>query len=659
MVTQHIGKPYPLGSSISPFGINFALVSRSAVEVTLCLYGADLLQPAAQLVLDPHQNKSGDIWHIEVGELQDQTGYAYRVKGPFGTYELLDPYARRIIPRRLPPMNLYHPIAHLPKADTFDWKGDRSPKHKLTDLVLYEMHVGGYTQDPSSGVRHPGTYLGVIEKIPHLLELGVNAVELMPLFEFDPQETPRCCITSKQKLGNYWGYSTVNFFTPATCFSATGDSVTEFRQMVAALHQAGIEVILDVVYNHTAEGDTRGPVLSFKGLDNAIYYMLDANGNYLNYTGCGNTFNCNHPIVRSLILDSLRYWVAEMHVDGFRFDLASIFLRDRHGNPYGHSPLLEAIEEDPLLSQTKLIAEPWDAAGLYHVGAFRPTGRRWSEWNGRYRDAIRRFIKGDDHSKGEFATRLCGSEDLYGDAGTPKNSINFVTAHDGFTLADLVAYNQKHNMDNGEGCRDGTNDNYSWNCGVEGNTEDTKILSRRQRQIRNFMVALILSRGVPMLLMGDEYGHTKQGNNNTWCVDDARNWLQWSQIKANEALFRFYKGMIAIRNTYPILKRNSFYTKYEIEWHGLQPHHPEWGQGIPLIALSLHDNVSGDSLYVAFNATGKPQTFTLPAPSYGGSWGVLIDTAKASPDDLRTQPIPVNQTTITLCDHSAVVLIHG
>ncbi len=660
--TQQIGISYPFGATWTPRGTGFAVHVKNAIAVSVCLFRAEGDSAAEEVQLDSQRNRTGSVWHIHLEGLNDFVGYAYRVtnsKGERSSY-LLDPYAKGVIARYLPPFDTYSPIGTLPKQDTFDWEGDIRPNIKIADLVIYEMHVGGFTQDPSSQVKHPGTYLGLIEKIPYLTSLGVNAIELLPVFEFNPRENEHGVTASKVIVGNYWGYSTANFFAPTPFFAANkspGAAVNEFREMVKALHKAGIEVILDVVYNHTLEGNEKGPTLSFKGLDNAAYYILEPQGLYANYSGCGNTFNCNNPIARHLILESLRYWVVHMHVDGFRFDLASILTRDRRGHPQGYSPLLESIGEDPVLANVKLIAEPWDAGGLYQVGSFCPLGRRWSEWNGKYRDTMRRFIKGDAFTLGEFATRLCGSEDLYGDQGSPDNSINFITAHDGFTLVDLVSYNIKHNDDNGEGNRDGTNDNYSWNCGVEGVTTDPIVVARRQRQVRNFLIAMMVSRGVPMLLMGDEYGHTKQGNNNTWCLNDVRNWFQWSRLHEQEPLFRFFKGMLAFRKAYPVLRRNAFYTRHDIEWHGVKPNQAEWGQGAPLIAFTLRDHQSGDKIYVAFNATDKTREFTLPELSYGQRWGWVANTAEAPPKDfISNNSPPVDLPSVRLPEHSAVIL---
>lgn len=662
-ISSKAGSPYPLGATLTSQGTNFAVYSRFADSVKLCLFTIDNESPSQIITLDPVINRSGSVWHILIENLEGFESYSYRVDGEnnattHGQFDsnadLLDPYAKSVIPRKSGALEVYSPIARLPSVDAFDWEGVISPKHSPSDYVMYEMHVGGFTQDASSNVQHPGTFLGVIEKIPYLVELGVNVVELMPVFEFNPNEFVRCSVQSHEALGNFWGYSTVNFFSPTSHFSVE-DPITEFKQMVKAFHKAGIEVILDVVYNHTAEA--LSPTMSFKGFDNAAYYMLDGQGYNMNFSGCGNTFNCNHPVVRQLIIDSLRYWASEMHVDGFRFDLASILTRDKQGRPMGIPPILEAITEDPLLSGLKLIAEPWDAAGLYQVGSFYPLGRHWSEWNGKYRDTIRRFIKGDQNVDGEFATRICGSEDLYGDGGSPKNSINFITCHDGFTLADLVSYNDKHNDLNGEGNRDGTNDNVSWNCGVEGPTDDVSVIARRQRQIRNFLVALLMSRGIPMLLMGDEYGHTKDGNNNTWCLFSKQNWMLWDQVELNKDLYRFFKGIISLRHEYPILRRQAFYMKSDIEWHGTQPHKPDWGHGHPLLAFSIRDHQRGDHLYVAFNATFETQEFTLPQLPFGRQWHWLVNTNNPPPSDLWTENAPVVEgNTISLDEHSCVIL---
>jgi glycogen operon protein len=448
------------------------------------------------------------------------------------------------------------------RGPQYDWGEDAPPLTPLEDAVIYEVHVRGFTCDPSGGVTFPGTYLGLVEKIPYLKELGVTAVELMPVFEWDECDCPFVNPQTGEKMTNFWGYNPIAFAAPKAAFAAAAKAhgqTREFRDMVKAFHAAGMEVILDVVFNHTGEGDDRGRTFSFRGLDNELYYLLDDHGRYLNYTGCGNTVNCNHPVVRDLIMTCLRYWVGAMHVDGFRFDLASILGRDRKGNVMVEPPVIESITEDGVLADTKLIAEPWDAAGLYQVGRF-PFGRRWSEWNGQYRDDVRRFWRGDAGLAAALASRVCGSADVYQWSGRlPRHSVNFITAHDGFTLWDLVSYNHKHNEANGEGNRDGLDDNCSWNCGAEGETDDPEVLTVRRRQARNLMATMLLSQGVPMLLAGDEFLRTQGGNNNAWCQDNAVSWVDWTLAEKNADFLRFTKEMIALRKRHPALRRRRFF----------------------------------------------------------------------------------------------------
>jgi len=518
---------------------------------------------------------------------------------------------------------------------TYNWEDDHFPKIAIKDLIIYEMHVRGFSRHPSSQVANPGTFSGVTEKIAYLKSLGINAIEILPIFEFNECETSLTNPTTKEKLVNYFGYSTVNFFSPMNrMMSQTADDkgLIEFKDMVKALHKNGIEVILDVVYNHTFEGNELGPTLSFRGLDKHAYYMIDAENNYLNFSGCGNTLNCNHPVTLQMILESLRYWVAEMHIDGFRFDLASILGRAENGAPLPNAPLIEAISKDPILSQTKLIAEAWDAGGLYQVGGFYP-GTRWSEWNGKYRDIVRRFIKGTSGDKTEFATSLSGSQDLYGWRGSPTCSINFITAHDGFSLADLVTYDQKHNLNNGEENRDGFDSNDSWNCGIEGHSSNKKIVFLRERQIRNFFLALILSQGIPMIIMGDEYAHSRHGNNNTWCQDNELNWFLWNQIENRMGFHRFVKGLIHFRNTEPLLRREHFLGEQDVSWHGTMPNTPEWEKDNGLVAFSLNIPNEGPQLYAVFNAFHAAATINLPPLNQGYMWQWVVNTYNPAPED--------------------------
>ncbi len=646
----------PFGVSRREGGLNFALFSSSAESVRLCLYSQ------ATLLEEIPMHRTGDVWHLLVKiEPSPDLYYAYRVDQGI---LLQDPYAREVASTnrwgaRHAPEEPYNPLSATFIEEPFDWQGVEAPHISRRDLIIYEMHVRGLTQHPSAHVQHPGTFLGVVEKIPELLKLGINAVELLPIQEFDEQEVKLIDPESGKLLYNFWGYSTVNFFAPMNRYASSegqGVATREFKTLVRELHRNGIEVILDVVFNHTAEGNREGPILSYKGIENAVYYLLDADGDYSNYSGCGNSLNANHPVVRALILDALRYWALEMHVDGFRFDLASALTRGRRGEPLDFAPLIDAITEDPLLPNVKLIAEPWDAAGLYQVGHFWPSSPQWSEWNGKYRDSVRRFIKGTFASKGDFVTRLCGSEDLYY-SRSPLCSINFVTIHDGFTLRDLVSYNEKHNRDNGEENRDGTSQNDSWNCGVEGATEKESIQRLRERQMRNFHLVLMLSQGVPLLLMGDEYGHTKEGNNNSWCHDDARNWFLWDKLDENRGFYRFYQKMIHFRKAHPLLRRNRFFSPGEIEWHGVEPFKPDWSHGNLLFACTFIDPEAGHDLYVAFNAQDRAVELELPSPN-GGAWSWVVHTGNPSPDDFydAEEAPQVKQLNLLLPSFAAILL---
>lgn len=640
------GFPFPFGPSKHDQGYNFALFSKNATSVTLLLFEPNSEKIYCQIPLNPKIHKTGNVWHIFVYDLPPTFHYAYYLDGPYDplhghyfdsrTY-LLDPYAKQLATSN--EWGKYSHRAFLPwhkgvvgNNENFHWEGDEHPRIPYKDLIIYEMHVRGFTQDPSSKVADPGTFLGIIEKIPYLKSLGINAIELLPVFEF--HERQNCYINplTQENLGQYWGYSTVNFFSPMNRYSTgKNNALTEFKMMVKELHKNGIEVILDVVYNHTAEGNEFGPVISFKGIENSVYYLLGPNGEYYNFSGCGNTLNCNHPVMRDFIRDSLRYWVLEMHVDGFRFDLASVLTRGHDGTPLHRPPIIEMLTMDPILANTKFIAEAWDAAGLYQVGTFPGLGV-FAEWNGVFRDGVRRFIKGTDGSVGNFATRISGSEDLYGKGRSPAHSVNFIVSHDGFSLADLVSYNEKHNEANGEGNRDGANDNESWNCGVEGTTEDPKILALRQRQMRNFHLALMVSQGVPMILMGDEYGHTKMGNNNTWGHDSRLNWFQWDTLENSSPFFRFYTSLISFRKKHPVLTHSCFLRDKDVVWHGREVGKPEWGGKSRFLAFSLPDFFNHYELYIAFNAYGEPFTFNLPNIP-GSSWKRLIDTSKEPPED--------------------------
>lgn len=658
----HPGSPFPLGLSFFGHDVNFALESQYAKSVSLCLFDRKTSALIAELVLSPEIHKTDSIWHIRVSDLNPEIAYSYRITPEINEKQefILDPYAKSLSTTNKWGNSPYQPLGEIFDPPHFDWEEDSPPNIPLNDLIIYEMHVRAFTQDASSRTNAPGTFLGITEKIPHLIELGINAVELLPVQEFNECEYQLIHPNHKGHLYNFWGYSPVNFFSPMNRYATTsvpGAAITEFKTMVKKLHQYGIEVILDIVFNHTAEGGIDGPVLSLKGVDNAIYYLLDEKGNYLDYTGCGNTVSANAPQVIKMLIDCLHYWVKEMHVDGFRFDLASALTRDPKGIPLRLAPLIELITHDPILSKVKLIAEPWDAIGLYQVGNFAPETKRWSEWNGKYRDCIRRFIKGTPWTSGEFATRLCGSQDLY-QGRSPCNSINFITAHDGFSLADLVSYHSKNNLNNGEDNRDGSNDNLSWNCGEEGPTTNKKIQHLRERQMKNFHLALMLSQGVPMLTMGDEYGHTKEGNNNTWCQDNQLNWFQWDRLKEQASFYRFYRLLINFRKKQPILRRISFLTNKDIEWHGIEPFQPDWNTDLRFVAFTLKDFFADHDLFVAFNAQDHTQQIYLPPPPYSKRWKWLINTAASSPGDIfeNDEGAIISENFLKIIPFSAIVL---
>jgi isoamylase len=674
------GQAYPLGVSQLENGINFAIFSQNATSVTLCLSLPESENHEKhdggmiELPLDPQANKTGDIWHISAKDLpESKVLYGYRVDGPHGWNQghrfdrsnvLIDPYAKLVEGRRVfgdvtdKSSNFLgtYDFSCLP----FDWGSDyKLPNLPEKDLVIYEMNVRAFTADESSGLDEKirGSYLGVIEKIPHLLELGINAVELLPVFEFDEFEFQRRP-NPRDHLINTWGYSTINFFAPMTRYASGGGgpihASQEFKQMVKALHNAGIEVILDVVYNHTNESDDAHPyTTSFRGIDNKVYYMVDENnGQLLNFSGCGNTLNCNHPVVMELILDSLRHWVDEYHVDGFRFDLASILCRGTDGSPLSAPPLIRAIAKDGVLSRCKIIAEPWDCGGLYLVGKF-PNWDRWAEWNGMYRDDIRRFIKGDTGMKSSFATRVAGSADLYKvNQRKPYHGINFIIAHDGFTLYDLVSYNVKHNDANGEGGNDGSNDNFSWNCGHEGETSDANIIALRTRQIKNFHLALMASQGTPMMLMGDEYGHTRYGNNNSYGHDTSLNNFQWQQLNTRKTnLFRFFSEIIKFRHSRAVFGRENFIGNSEVTWHEDNWANPE----SKFLAFTLHDGDNGD-IYMAFNAHDYFVEVGIPSPPQQRQWFRVVDTNLESPDDFASDGVPGIGSMYRVAPYSSILL---
>jgi len=644
------GSPFPLGFTKTKTGGNFALFSQHATQVALCLFQEGQKHPFLEVELDPKVHKSNYHWHISVGNLPSTFTYGYKVGGPLGkgyafnpSLIVVDPYAKAVTaPEEWGTARKGRLLGKVEPEEPFAWEEDKFPRIPWKELVIYEMHVRAFTKDVSSGVAKPGTFLGIIEKIPYLKKLGINAVELLPVFEFDELEYDKVHPTTQERLYNFWGYSSVHFFAPMRRYG----TMAEFKQMVKALHKHEIEVILDVVFNHTAEGKIHGPTFSFRAIDNSTYYLLDKEGNYLDYTGCGNTVNANHPIVTFWILDVLRFWVSEMHVDGFRFDLASALTRDSDGTPLKTPPLISKICKDPILASTKLIAEAWDVGGLYQVGSF-PGNGRFAEWNGKYRDSVRKFLKGTEGSCGEFAHALLGSSELFGKRSAPYCSINFVTAHDGFSLKDLVSYQEKHNFDNGENNQDGLNYNDSWNCGEEGETSKPEILALRERQMRNFLVALMVSLGTPMILMGDEYGHTRKGNNNVWCQDNELNWFLWDHCSSS--FHNFVSFLLRLRKEHPLLKRNTYPKKQEIEWHGKTPFSPDWGPKNLFVAYTLKDLAAQHSLYIAFNAHAENVLLTLPPPPSGKQWHRLVDTSLS-----LEAPSPLNST-YTLSSHSALI----
>lgn len=620
------GKPVPLGPTTQAGRTNFSLFAAHATEVTLCLFWSLKKDPDEEI---PLAGPIDGVWCIGIEGLLPNAFYAYRVKNRDASCHpenlLSDPYALSFAESFLwgdfsKPRRPF--LCRVDPPAPFDWQGVLSPNRKLKDLILYEMHVRGFTIDPSSKVLHPGTYSGIIEKIPYLKRLGINAVELMPVFEFDETHYHVIHPGTNELLLNYWGYGPISFFIPMSRYAVHPErAADEMKTMVRELHRADIEVILDVVYNHTSE--FKEYQVSFRGIDRASYYMLDQRGEDLNYSGCGNTFKTNTPPGMTVILDSLRYWVKEMHIDGFRFDLASILTRDGDGKPLSDPPILKAIANDPILKTTKLIGEPWDAGGLYQIGQF-PKWGPWSTWNGQFRDHVRRFLKGTDQEAGAFATVMCGSEPLYGSEHSPQSSINFITSHDGFCLYDLVSYQEKHNLDNGEQNRDGAAQNDSWNCGAEGPTTDRQIEELRQRQLRNFWLALLLSQGVPMLLMGDEISLTRRGNNNAYVQDNELNWFNWNACSEKAAMLKFISSLIAFRKKHSLLSKTAFLKKSEVDWHGPQPLHPDWSPSSRFVAFTLKGE---EPLYIAFNADYKQKIVTLPLPSEHQRWHQVIHTA--------------------------------
>ncbi len=639
------GHPLPLGASRAGEGVNFVLIARHATSVSLVLSEPSKADVETEVPLGPRFFRTGDHWHVRVEGLPAEFAYGYRVDGPAGPMHRYDPTVILIDPacRALSNGSAWGeadgpPRRSLLTAPLADRQDDINPRTPRADTILYELHVRGYTVDPSSGVRHPGTFAGLAEKAAYLKDLGVTAVEVLPIDEFDENDCPFVNPLTGERLRNLWGYNTIAYAAIKAAYASRrggSEAREEFRRMVGQFHRAGLEIVLDVVFNHTAEGGEDGPTYNFRGLDNSLYYMLDESGRYLNFSGCGNAVNSNHPIVRSQILSCLRNAVAESGVDGFRFDLASVLGRDRRGNVLVEPPVIEQISEDALLADTKMIAEPWDAAGLYQVGSF-PGGHRWSVWNGQYRDDVRRFWRGEAGFASALATRLCGSDDLCHGRG-PLHSINFITCHDGFTLADLVAYDGKHNEANGEGNRDGSDANFSWNCGAEGPTDDPAVLALRARQARNLVATLLISQGVPMLLGGDEFLRTQGGNNNAWCQDNPIGWVDWTLSRTNASFHRFVRELIALRKRHHLLRRRTFLGANpgptpDIVWHGTSPCRPDFSAPSRTLAFAL-DGRRGDrpgldrDFYAAFNAHPDPVDFQVPASPTGRTWRLAVDTA--------------------------------
>jgi isoamylase len=657
------GQSYPLGATVRPDGVNFSVFSRGASAVELLLFGReDDARPTHAIPIDPATNRTYHYWHVFVSGVRPGQIYGYRAHGPWDpangilfdpTKVLLDPYGRGVVVPKNYDRSAIRPNAENMAAamksivvdpQAYDWEGDAPLKRSSSQTIIYEMHVRGFTQHPSSGVADQlrGTYAGLIEKIPHLQQLGITAVELLPVFQFDRQDAPRGQV-------NYWGYAPVSFFAPHAGYCSRQDPlgpVHEFRDMVKALHRAGIEVILDVVFNHTAEGDHRGPTLSLRGLDNSTYYILEQDrSRYANYSGTGNTLHANNPIVRRMILDSLRYWVKEMHVDGFRFDLASILARDSSGQPMSNPPVLWDIESDPALAGTKMIAEAWDAGGLYQVGSF--AGDSWNEWNGRFRDDVRSFFRGDEGSVTRVADRLIGSPEIYGyREREAEESVNFVASHDGFTLNDLVSYNLKHNEANGEGNRDGADDNRSWNCGVEGPSDEPAVENLRNRQVKNLMAFTLLSLGMPMIAMGDEARRTQRGNNNAYCQDNDISWFDWTLLSKHAGLHRFVKLLIERRLFQDVQEEHEFATLNQVlresikAWHGVKLYQPDWNDWSHSLAISAELKKEKQIMHLILNAYWEPLEFELPPVieendgPWRRPWRRWIDTALDSPDDI-------------------------
>ncbi len=674
----------PFGATLQDSGVQFSVFSRSATAMRLLLYNKVTdREPAEVIEFDRDTDRWGDVWSLNVPGIDSGQLYHFQACGPWdpdrghrfdSAARLIDPYSQALAGEfQKSKDGLVRPPKCVVVDDEFDWEGDRHVRHDISESVIYEMHVRGFTKSRTAKVKAPGTYLGVIEKIPYLKSLGITAVELMPVNEFPIKDI----YGNKMDRPNYWGYDPMAFFSPHRGYAhdkTPGAQVREFKEMVKALHKAGIEVILDVVFNHTCEGNERGPTLSFKGLENQVYYILSEGKHYSNYSGCGNTLNGNHPVVREMIFHCLRHWVHNYHIDGFRFDLASILSRDRHGNLVPNPPMVELIAEDPLLADTKIIAEAWDAAGAYQVGSFG--NYRWAEWNGRYRDDVRGFWRGDGGTLGALATRLAGSSDLYEHDGRPPFcSINFITSHDGFTMNDLVSYKEKHNDANGENNCDGDNHNISDNYGAEGSTRKKAINMIRTRQIKNMLSTLLLSQGVPMMVSGDEVRRTQKGNNNAYCQDNETSWFDWRLVDKNPDMLRFVQGLTKFRRAQPTVRRKTFLTGLPVDgrmipdvaWFAPDGSHLEWSQhDLAMVAYiaapSRNDDPQGlgRDIILMFNSTGQIRDFKMPEFGRGMRWNLFIDTAAESPEDIYPDadgPMPKSSRVIKMPHHSLKVFV--
>ena len=664
------------GAVAIPGGVNFTIHTHGATSCELLLFHRKAEEPYAVIPF-PESYRIGFCYSMIVFDLDiEEFEYAYRLDGPYDEKKglrfdknkiLLDPYARAVTGQSQwgHVNNAQHGYRARVVQSNFDWGDQRHHSIPMEDLIIYELHVRGFTMDESSGVKHHGTFEGLREKIPYLKELGVNAVELMPIFEFDEMRDVR--LIDENELIDFWGYNPVSFFAPNTSYCSSMEynrEGLELKTLIKDLHDNGIEVILDVVFNHTADGNEFGQCFSFTGFDNNIYYMLTPDGHYYNFSGCGNTLNCNHPVVRDMILECLRYWVIEYRVDGFRFDLASILGRNDDGTPLSQPPLLRSLAFDSILGNVKLIAEAWDAGGLYQVGSF-PSWKRWAEWNGRYRDDMRRFLKGDDFLAQTAAARITGSPDLYDPAYRGGNaSINFLTCHDGFTLCDLYSYNQKHNEANGWGNTDGADDNNSWNCGVEGETDDPSILALRKRLMKNACAVLLCSRGTPMFLSGDEFADTRYGNNNPYCQDNLISWLDWSLLKKNKDLFDFFQYMIQFRKDHPVIRKDlepSYLGVPAMSTHGLTPDETNFSGDSHVVCVRFagynEATQKEDLVYLAVNSGWFPVTLTLPELPEHYEWKVAVNTGDPKCQFFHKNSMPTVESKIFLGERSVIIFV--